>query len=128
MIPRFSDHAANERTFLAWVRTGLAVIAFGFVIERINLFMVTLAQTADAETSRRLWERRLTTPFGRYDGLALIAVGILLIGMAAIRFVRTARRIDAVEPRMTSGVTTEMAISAILALLAAAFSVYLVIG
>ncbi len=33
MIPSFSDHAANERTYLAWVRTGIAVIAFGFVIE-----------------------------------------------------------------------------------------------
>jgi hypothetical protein len=33
MIRGYSDHAANERTFLAWVRTGIAVIAFGFVIE-----------------------------------------------------------------------------------------------
>ena len=38
MIPGYSDHAANERTFLAWVRTGIAVIAFGFVIEKFNLF------------------------------------------------------------------------------------------
>jgi putative membrane protein len=29
MIERYSDHAANERTFLAWVRTALAVMAFG---------------------------------------------------------------------------------------------------
>ena len=43
LIPRFSDHAANERTFLAWVRTGIATIAFGYVIDRFNLFMLTLA-------------------------------------------------------------------------------------
>ena len=30
MIQGYADHAANERTFLAWVRTGVAVIAFGF--------------------------------------------------------------------------------------------------
>jgi putative membrane protein len=30
MIPRFTDHAANERTYLAWVRTAIAVMAFGF--------------------------------------------------------------------------------------------------
>jgi putative membrane protein len=29
MITGYTDHAANERTFLAWVRTGIAVIAFG---------------------------------------------------------------------------------------------------
>ena len=37
MIGNYSDHAANERTFLAWVRTGIAVIAVGFVIEKFNL-------------------------------------------------------------------------------------------
>ena len=36
MIRGYTDHAANERTFLAWVRTGIAVIAFGFVIEQIQ--------------------------------------------------------------------------------------------
>jgi putative membrane protein len=38
MIHGYSDHAAKERTFLAWVRTGIAVIAFGLVIENFNLF------------------------------------------------------------------------------------------
>jgi Domain of unknown function (DUF202) len=32
MIRGYSDHAANERTFLAWVRNAVAVIAFGFVM------------------------------------------------------------------------------------------------
>ena len=43
VIHGYSDHAANERTFLAWVRTGVAVIAFGFVIEKFNLFVLTMA-------------------------------------------------------------------------------------
>ena len=43
MIKRYSDHAANERTFLAWVRTAIAVMAFGFVIERFDLFVQALA-------------------------------------------------------------------------------------
>ena len=42
MIQGYADHAANERTFLAWVRTGVAVIAFGFVIEKFNLFLLSL--------------------------------------------------------------------------------------
>jgi putative membrane protein len=37
MIKRYSDHAANERTFLARVRAAIAVVAFGFVIERFDL-------------------------------------------------------------------------------------------
>jgi putative membrane protein len=42
MIKRYSDHAANERTFLAWVRTAIAVMAFGFVIEKFDLFLQAL--------------------------------------------------------------------------------------
>ncbi len=128
MIRHFTDHAANERTFLAWVRTGLAIVAFGFVIERLELFISTLADTAHSESERRLWLHRLTTPLGHYDGLVLIVVGIALMVIAGIRFARTARQIDDPEPRNVSDVRTQVALSAILALLAAAFSVYLVVA
>jgi hypothetical protein len=53
MIRGYSDHAANERTFLAWVRTGIAVIAFGFVIEKFNLFVLTIASSASAFAARK---------------------------------------------------------------------------
>jgi len=54
MIRGYSDHAANERTFLAWVRTGIAVIAFGFVIEKFNLFVLTMANANALDAGRRL--------------------------------------------------------------------------
>jgi hypothetical protein len=54
MIHGYGDHAANERTFLAWVHTGIAVIAFGFVIEKFNLFMLTIASSASGEEARHL--------------------------------------------------------------------------
>src|SRR4029077_15747584 len=60
MIRRYSDHAANERTFLAWVRTGLAVLAFGFVIEKFNLFIVTMATASSLDAGRLLELERAT--------------------------------------------------------------------
>ncbi|MBV9202357.1 MAG: DUF202 domain-containing protein [Alphaproteobacteria bacterium] len=39
MIERYSDHAANERTFLAWVRTAIAIMAFGFLVQKFDLFL-----------------------------------------------------------------------------------------
>jgi putative membrane protein len=48
VVSGYSDYAANERTFLAWVRTGIAIIAFGFVIEKFNLFVLTLANVSPA--------------------------------------------------------------------------------
>lgn len=31
------DHMANERTFLAWIRTSIGIMAFGFVVEKFAL-------------------------------------------------------------------------------------------
>ena len=54
MIKRYSDHAANERTFLAWVRTAIAVMAFGFLIERFDLFLRYIApQAAQRQTEKK---------------------------------------------------------------------------
>ena len=39
MIKNYTDHSANERTFLAWVRTAIALMAFGFLLERFDLFL-----------------------------------------------------------------------------------------
>ena len=36
MIANFSDHAANERTFLAWVRTAMALVGFGLALSRLG--------------------------------------------------------------------------------------------
>src|SRR5438552_5235659 len=36
---KVTDHLANQRTFLAWIRTGLATITFGFVVERFGLLL-----------------------------------------------------------------------------------------
>jgi Domain of unknown function (DUF202) len=49
MIRGYSDHAANERTFLAWLRTGIAVIAFGFG-QGEGPSVVALAVILDAKT------------------------------------------------------------------------------
>jgi putative membrane protein len=94
MIRGYTDHAANERTFLAWVRTGIAVIAFGFVIEKFNLFALSMASASLPEVGHRLQLERLSGPLGRYDGLALILVGLVLVVIAAARFVRTGRLLD----------------------------------
>jgi putative membrane protein len=39
MIANYTNHAANERTFLAWIRTCLAVAAFGLLLIKLNVFL-----------------------------------------------------------------------------------------
>jgi putative membrane protein len=123
MIRSFGDHAANERTFLAWVRTSIAVIALGFVIEKFNLFVLALARTAGLGNRAQL--SRLAGSLGRYEGLAFIGGGIALIVLATVRFVRTGVLIDDEKTHLAKSVRAELIVSAALIVLIASYSIYL---
>jgi putative membrane protein len=119
-IRNFSDHAANERTFLAWVRTSIAVTAFGFLVERFDLF---LAIMAPASAAGKLAIHRST--FGHVAGLILIAAGVAITVLATLRFIRTAREIDEARLVPGTGSRIDIALAALLALLGVALFFYL---
>lgn len=81
-------HQANERTMLAWIRTGIALMAFGFAIARFGLFLREMAPVragASAATSTA------QTTGSAWLGVALVVVG-LVINAAATAHFRTVRR------------------------------------
>ena len=120
MISNFRDHAANERTFLAWVRTAIALMAFGFFIEKFDLF-VEFAAPARADRTIAMAGQSL----GNFAGLALVVLGIVMIVLAAGRFIRTTRDIDSAELRPPRGTSADLALAALMALLGCALFVYL---
>jgi putative membrane protein len=120
MIRNFAEHSANERTFLAWLRTGIAVIGFGFVVEKFNLFILALTSAEAMNIGRAVRTDRLSGILGRYEGLALMTIGIVLIAAAGARFVRTTRLLEADAPQR-AGVQTEVIITVVLVLLVAAY-------
>lgn len=120
MIKGYSDHAANERTFLAWVRTSITVMAFGFVVEKFDLFL----KIAAASVTRKSFH----LPSSRYAseaGLALIVVGLAMIILATIRFLQTAKEIDSPEVRLGPGSRLDIALAAMLFLLGCALLAYM---
>lgn len=46
-----TDHLANERTFLAWIRTSIALMGFGFVIVKFALFIRQIATVLGSKVS-----------------------------------------------------------------------------
>ncbi|SMD31282.1 YidH family protein [Picrophilus oshimae] len=46
-----SDHLANKRTFLSWVRTGIALMGFGFVIAKFEIFIHILIKSSISKSS-----------------------------------------------------------------------------
>ena len=125
MIAGYSDHAANERTFLAWVRTGIAVIAFGFVIEKFNLFLLSIAAAGLGSEMHRSQLATLSGSIGRYDGLVLILGGAGLVILATARFMRITRRLDDSQMHSASSVRTELVLSAALVIVVTSYSLYL---
>jgi putative membrane protein len=89
---RARDHLANERTFLAWVRTGAAIVVFGFAIGRFSIAMRQL--TALEGHSVR------TAGLSVWMGASSIVAGVLLVvaGLARYRKTRTQLDKDTFEP------------------------------
>ena len=97
----FTDHAANERTFLAWLRTAIAVVVFGFVVEKFNLFISAIGST-NSELGKMIRVDRVLGPLGHYEGFALMVTGIILIIVSYFWFTRNKRMIDNADT-VTSG-------------------------
>jgi putative membrane protein len=120
MIKRYSDHAANERTFLAWVRTAIAVMAFGFVIERFDLFLSIAAPRAALPTIAPH-----NQVFANVAGLAFIAIGIITIVIAGFRFVTTAKAIETDETMPSPGERFDITLSVLIGLLGVSLFLYM---
>jgi putative membrane protein len=73
-------YLAAERTLLAWIRTGLALMGFGFVVARFGLFLRELA----AERGQMTTTTTSHTPgYSLWFGVALVATGVLVNVFAA---------------------------------------------
>src|SRR5438067_4452989 len=110
MITNFREHAANERTFLAWVRTSIAIIAFGFLVERFDRLLRFSAVPVKPDSPI------MRADFGHVAGLVLIVLGVAMIPVAAVRFAPTAKEIDAAEPHRGTGSRVDLALAALLVL------------
>lgn len=81
MIERYRDHAANERTYLAWIRTGITVIVLGFIIKKFEIFITSITSALSSNQYHIV-----TGPAAEYVSLALILLGILMNVFATVRY------------------------------------------
>jgi len=114
-----SDYLAVERTFLAWIRTGLALMGFGFVVARFGLFLQAL-QAGHAEFQVR--------PYGPsfWFGTGLIALGVLVNLSSAWTHVRMVRELNRGEPIVKRPSALALTVAVILAIVGLAMAVYLI--
>lgn len=80
-------HQANERTLLAWVRTGIALMAFGFAIARFGVFLRQVAALRPPALPH-------SSIGSAWVGAALVALGMLANLLATLRFASIRRGIE----------------------------------
>jgi putative membrane protein len=82
-----SEHLANERTYLAYLRTAISLISFGVTINRFSLFLIQSKQMPERAL---LWNM---VGVGRL-GIGMVVLGLLLLIWAAIHYTQLSRAID----------------------------------
>jgi putative membrane protein len=110
------DHLANERTFLAWIRTAITIVALGFVVAKFGLLLRQLAGAhVHSETART----------GAIVGVALVATGVLAVILASQRFLTTRRNIQ--QGLIHFSPALDIALATIVSLASIVLAVYLVV-
>jgi len=118
--PSPSDYLAAERTFLAWIRTGLALMGFGFVVARFGLFLQALQIGRSGAQQVR--------PFGPsfWFGTALIVLGVVVNVVCARNHVRQIRDLNRGEPAFNRPSRLAIGVAIILAIVGLAMAIYLI--
>ena len=112
-------YLAAERTFLAWIRTGLVLMGVGFAVSRFGLFLRELSSTqhAPAETE---------TTHSVLIGVALVALVVLINITSVISHLRTVSKLSAGTWQPGQPSRPAIALAILLALLGIAMAIYLI--
>ncbi len=112
---------AAERTLLAWIRTGLAMMGFGFVVARFALWLRAFATAVPHDPPPQ-------HPLSVWFGMALVLLGVVTNLVAAARHRRYVRALDAGDPDPSLRPDLAVAIAVALAAIGLAMAAYLAIG
>ena len=75
---RLQQYLANQRTFLSWVRTSIALIGLGFAIERFSIFLQQFRLIANPDTTGN------AASATAHDYSALVGIGMIIVGTGLI--------------------------------------------
>lgn len=93
-LPKKTDHMANERTFLAWIRTSIGIMAFGFVVERFALFIKQAGFFFSAQGTSGSNVATSHPVYSSIFGICLVAVGALMGLFAFFNYKKVEKQIE----------------------------------
>jgi uncharacterized protein (DUF302 family)/uncharacterized membrane protein YidH (DUF202 family) len=114
-----SDYLAAERTFLAWIRTGVALMGFGFVVARFGLFLQTI-RAARPEFGGQTYGASF------WFGTALVILGVAVNSISACNHLRLVRELNQGVLPSDRPSWLAVTVAVLLALVGLAMSIYLI--
>jgi putative membrane protein len=117
--PHTSDHLANERTFLAWIRTSISVIGLGFVVAKFSVWLRELSARLDQPIHAH--HTGLSLPMG----VGMMAIGGFFAIAAAWRYRRVREVIE--HGGTASDERTVVVVTLVILAMAGALVFYMVI-
>ena len=91
------EHLANERTLLAWIRTSIGIMAFGFVVVKFSLFIkqISLLLGKDVAVPQQ-------QGYSSVIGILLVGVGALILLLSYIKYKKTEKQLNSATFRSSS--------------------------
>lgn len=117
-------HMANERTFLAWIRTSIGLIAFGFVVEKFSFFIKKLSSFLGHPAAYA--DMASSLGYSSIFGIVLVGMGGVMGVMAFFRFKKVQREIeeDAYQPSLI----LDIMLTGIIFAIASFFVIYMILS
>jgi len=109
---------AAERTLLAWIRTGLALMGLGFVVARFGIFLRELASAHQAATPP-------PTGISLWTGTALLVLGVVVTLLAAMQHYHFISQLERGVPYRPARWSLGLAVAVTLAVIGVGLAVYL---
>jgi putative membrane protein len=110
------DHLANERTFLAWMRTAITIVALGFVVAKFGILLREVGGGhIHTETAR----------VGGIVGVALVFGGMLTAALGGLKFLQIRRNIEDGVVRFS--VALDLVLAAVLGTASIVLAIYLIV-
>ena len=113
------EHLANERTLLAWIRTSIGIMAFGFVVVKFSLFIKQISL---------LLSKNITIPpqhgYSSVIGIFVVAVGALVLLLSYIKYKKTEKQLN--DEKFKSSSTLVFSLTIIILLISVLLILYLI--
>jgi len=113
------EHLANERTLLAWIRTSIGIMAFGFVVVKFSLFIKQISLLLD---------KNITIPkqhgYSSAIGILLVAVGAFVLLLSYLKYKKTEKQLN--NENFKSSSTLVFSLTTVILLISVFLILYLI--